>query len=49
MTGYPATRGYDLACGLGTVDAASFVPALAAQAGGPRGAGVDTGDRTAAS
>ncbi len=29
VTGYPATTGYDLATGLGTVDAAQFVPALA--------------------
>lgn len=36
VTGYPATKGYDLATGLGTVDAAQFVPALAiaAVAGG---------------
>ncbi len=29
VTGYPATAGYDLASGLGTIDAAKFVPALA--------------------
>jgi hypothetical protein len=29
-----ATRGYDLASGLGTLDAARFVPALAAAPGG---------------
>jgi subtilase family serine protease len=29
VTGYPATTGYDLASGLGTIDAARFVPALA--------------------
>jgi subtilase family serine protease len=33
VTGYSATRGYDLASGLGTVDAAKFVPALAQAAG----------------
>jgi subtilase family serine protease len=32
--GFPARRGYDLASGLGTVDAATFVPALARAAGG---------------
>jgi len=32
VTGYRATRGYDLASGVGTLDAAKFVPALAAQA-----------------
>jgi kumamolisin len=31
--GYPATPGYDLASGWGTVDAARFVPALAKTAG----------------
>jgi subtilase family serine protease len=30
VTGYPATRGYDLVTGVGTVDAARFVPELAA-------------------
>jgi subtilase family serine protease len=30
VTGYSASRGYDLASGLGTVDAARFVPSLAA-------------------
>jgi subtilase family serine protease len=34
VTGYKAKKGYDLASGLGTVNAATFVPALAAQAGG---------------
>lgn len=29
VTGYPATKGYDLSSGWGTVDAARFVPALA--------------------
>ncbi len=29
VTGYPATRGYDLATGIGTFDAAKFVPILA--------------------
>ncbi|HEX4255270.1 MAG TPA: S53 family peptidase [Streptosporangiaceae bacterium] len=29
VTGYPATKGYDLASGWGTIDAAKFVPALA--------------------
>ena len=29
VTGYPATKGYDLASGWGTIDAARFVPALA--------------------
>jgi len=29
VTGYTAGPGYDLASGLGTVDAAQFVPALA--------------------
>ena len=29
VTGYPATAGYDLASGWGTIDAAKFVPALA--------------------
>jgi len=29
VTGYPATPGYDLASGWGTIDAAKFVPALA--------------------
>jgi subtilase family serine protease len=29
VRGYPATRGYDLASGIGTVDAARFVPELA--------------------
>jgi subtilase family serine protease len=29
VTGYPATTGYDLASGWGTIDAAKFVPALA--------------------
>jgi hypothetical protein len=29
VTGYPAARGYDLASGWGTIDAAKFVPALA--------------------
>ena len=29
VTGYPATRGYDLASGWGTIDAAKLVPALA--------------------
>jgi len=32
--GYRATTGYDLASGLGTVNAALFVPELAAAAGG---------------
>jgi subtilase family serine protease len=29
VDGYPATRGYDLVTGVGTVDAARFVPELA--------------------
>jgi subtilase family serine protease len=29
VTGYPALKGYDLATGVGTVDAAKFVPAMA--------------------
>jgi hypothetical protein len=29
VTGYSALKGYDLATGVGTVDAAKFVPALA--------------------
>jgi subtilase family serine protease len=29
VTGFPATAGYDLASGWGTIDAAKFVPALA--------------------
>ncbi|MDQ2838180.1 MAG: S53 family peptidase [Actinomycetota bacterium] len=29
VTGYPAIKGYDLSTGIGTVDAAKFVPALA--------------------
>jgi hypothetical protein len=29
VTGYDAGPGYDLASGLGTIDAATFVPALA--------------------
>lgn len=32
VVGYNAMRGYDLASGLGTIDAARFVPALAAKA-----------------
>jgi subtilase family serine protease len=32
VTGFPATTGYDLASGLGTVDIARFVPALAESA-----------------
>ncbi|MGH8962155.1 MAG: S53 family peptidase [Jatrophihabitantaceae bacterium] len=36
VTGYTARRGYDLASGIGTIDAPQFVPALAAQAGGSR-------------
>ena len=32
VTGYPATTGYDLASGWGTIDAAAFVPGLAARA-----------------
>jgi subtilase family serine protease len=28
VTGYPALRGYDLASGVGTIDAARFVPEL---------------------
>ncbi len=35
VPGFDALPGYDLATGLGTVDAARFVPALAAGAGGP--------------
>jgi subtilase family serine protease len=35
VTGYTAARGYDLASGLGTVDAALFVPELAGAAAGP--------------
>jgi len=34
VPGFPATRGYDLASGLGTLDAARFVPALALAPGG---------------
>jgi subtilase family serine protease len=34
VRGFPALRGYDLVSGLGTVDAATFVPALARAAGG---------------
>jgi hypothetical protein len=30
VTGYNATSGYDLASGLGTIDAAELVPELAA-------------------
>jgi subtilase family serine protease len=33
VTGYKAKKGYDLASGVGTLNAATFVPALAAQAG----------------
>jgi subtilase family serine protease len=33
VTGFDAAAGYDLASGLGTIDAAKFVPALAAAAG----------------
>ena len=29
VTGYPATTGYDLSSGWGTIDASQFVPALA--------------------
>jgi subtilase family serine protease len=29
VTGFPATAGYDLSSGWGTIDAATFVPALA--------------------
>ncbi len=29
VRGYPARRGYDLVTGLGTLNAAAFVPALA--------------------
>jgi len=29
VTGYPATAGYDLSTGIGTFDAAKFVPELA--------------------
>ena len=32
VTGFDATSGYDLASGWGTIDAAKFVPALAAAA-----------------
>ncbi|GDY30793.1 hypothetical protein GTS_24260 [Gandjariella thermophila] len=32
VTGFPATPGYDLASGLGTIDASRFVPALAGTA-----------------
>ncbi|HEY6279948.1 MAG TPA: S53 family peptidase [Streptosporangiaceae bacterium] len=35
VTGYTAARGYDLASGLGTVDAALFVPELADASAGP--------------
>ena len=35
VPGFDALPGYDLASGLGTIDAARFVPALAAGAGGP--------------
>ena len=38
VTGFSAGPGYDLASGLGTVDAAKFVPALAGQAPGDHGA-----------
>jgi subtilase family serine protease len=34
VTGFPATDGYDLASGWGTIDAPAFVPALALTAGG---------------
>jgi subtilase family serine protease len=34
VTGFQATPGYDLASGWGTVDAARFVPALAAEGEG---------------
>jgi uncharacterized Zn-binding protein involved in type VI secretion len=30
VEGYPAKRGYDLVTGVGTIDAARFVPELAA-------------------
>jgi cyclophilin family peptidyl-prolyl cis-trans isomerase len=33
LAGWPARRGYDLATGVGTVDAGKFVPALAAASG----------------
>ena len=33
VTGFPATRGFDLASGWGTIDAARFVPALARSGG----------------
>jgi hypothetical protein len=33
VQGYPAERGYDLVTGVGTVDAARFVPELARAAG----------------
>lgn len=39
VQGYNAVRGYDLASGLGTVNAARFVRALAEQQGGGRDAG----------
>jgi subtilase family serine protease len=37
VVGFNAGRGYDLASGLGTIDAARFVPALAAMAGENQG------------
>jgi hypothetical protein len=37
VPGFDALPGYDLATGLGTIDAARFVPALAAGASGPAG------------
>ena len=40
VTGYTAKKGYDLASGLGTVNAAKFVPAIAAEAGGSKGKSV---------
>ncbi|HTZ44942.1 MAG TPA: S53 family peptidase [Jatrophihabitans sp.] len=36
VTGYPATRGYDLASGVGTFDGAKFVPLLALASFAPR-------------
>jgi subtilase family serine protease len=42
VVGFDATKGYDLASGLGTVNAAKFVPALA-RSGGDEGDGSDGG------
>ncbi|HVN62980.1 MAG TPA: S53 family peptidase, partial [Gaiellaceae bacterium] len=44
VPGYAAGPGYDLATGLGTLDAATFVPALARAAGGNGNGGGQGGD-----